>query len=398
MKLQFKKKFIDNKLIFTILAAFTLIISLFTLSISLKSFLINRDPYKKTLYSLGKTLKAKKLHTTTTIRLQPISQAKDSDAQLIEQFMKDFTIKLESKLDQSLQKSKVDIFLLYKGKNFLEGSAYVDKDLLVFTLPTLYNYPLYMNIDEINKIKNKNSSSLDLEKYKPLLELKGDKYWKPISKDYSKFSKENLGNLFSKGKKTSVTVSESGEYTSLECDEVLINFTNQDISDIFEKLILKVVDDENIKLFIKSKSEDFLDLVKKNGDLEKFGLIKDDLDDFRLNYDREYGSYMAHLKQNLDLNFIREQLTLSTKVSLKIDEKNYIRSLHLETSFKPENFGGEVELMLEADQTVNTINDSITIDKPSISNGKNMTKLTDNEWDEMDQQIQKKLIEILDEF
>lgn len=339
-------------------------------------YYIRSNPVRWTDYSIEKTLKADTIETSGTTKLFISSAGTGTENAQALDIVNNLTISTDTKTDRNKKETYCITSVMYKGQNVIDAKAYLDSSGIIISVPALYEKNFYINYDELNKLNSGNNaaSNVDLNEYKELFNVSGDKNFNRVKKDYLNFLGDKLKVNFTNNGTSNIEVTKSnGQKNSIKCDELNFTINNDQITNIVKAIIQKAAGDKNLKAFSKSKLQQFLSIVDKRNDYDKFNMSKIEAKDYIKNFDSNYDKAMKKL--NSELNATPEQSIAVSGQYVKfnstmfIGSDNYIRGYNMNLNCSA--------FYIQSNNTVNSINERITIDKLDKSNAVDIAKLDD---------------------
>lgn len=171
----------------------------------------------------------------------------------------------------------------------------------------------------------------------------------------------------------------------------MFNLNESQIEKIITKLVEKIISDKNVKALVKEKTTQFIDVAKKNNDLESFGMEQKSIDNFYKNFDSEWDENMKNVKVN-DINWSSLRDTNpNLNVSFRFDSDNIIRNIQI----KEELNIGKSSITIKGDIFVRAINDSIVIKKPSLNSAVDLGNMNSAIIDSIENQISSRIEKII---
>lgn len=381
-----------------IIAIAVLLVVILGAIIPVRNYIIRKDPVNRAIYGINKLYKANTVHTTSTLKLQMTAVPEDAQAKAVAKIIEGFSIKVDSKSSNKSGEASLLAQLIYKDQPFLKANVFLNKEGVVISAPDIYNKTMFVKWDEINNLANegKNNGQIDIEKYKKLLDLKTSKVFGVVSKDYSEFFRTSFKTSFITGDKIKLEVVDGG--TSKFITTGTVNFTTDSAAliDILDKFIEKAAKDSNVKTLIKDKMLELFQLIEKNNDYDKLDLTKDEVETIKKDFDKEYEKAMNQILAEKNFTQAKKALNLNIKSNLRFDSSNNYRGALTEINASV-NEGETVGIKLILDQVVNSLDSKVTVDKMELS-GVDLNKISPEEEEDMNMQLQQGLLKILDQL
>ncbi|KGM99144.1 hypothetical protein Z969_10810, partial [Clostridium novyi A str. 4570] len=309
----------SNKKVFGIIAIILIVIGFFSIK-PIKHYIIRKDNFNWLAYGIKQQYEAKQLNLQEEIKLSVTGIAVNNvQAKALNDMVNNTTLKLDMNYDYDNFKNLTKVQLKNKNEDLGSLELFSNKEGVILKCPDVFYGNLYLDYKDICKFFNtsNNSNSINIENYLPLFDVSKDPYIKNINKDILIILKNSLNNKFQKNENVLIKL-KSGEREKLvKCNELKISLNNEDIKSILKELNKFAKDNPNVKLFLKSKINQFLDIAVKNNDLDKFGLTNKDVKQFK--EDKNFNQYFDKEWEEAFTQIIKEIDKTQTNDDFKID-------------------------------------------------------------------------------
>lgn len=318
------------------------------------------------------------------VRFSAGKNATEEDKKL-EELLKKMYIKARVISDVSNYETNMQLSLYYTNKQFLSGSIYVNKELVVYNFPQIYPKPLYVKMD--SSYQNI-PVQIDVEKYTKLFDIKTNKLLQEVVAGYTdlvlpklaaavKMSDKKVDVVFSNGKKQS-------------CDEIIFEFNKNSSLEIIKAILTKAANDAKTKEFVLETLKQILEDIKPL--LQAQMLPQDEsnmppeidmnevLEQISLNYSQAVSSAVYAI------DGLKTQIPPFTlQYRMMIDSSNNLKGERLYFYLKDAN---DLKVMFDIKGAINSLNANIKVPKIDISKGADMTKLTEKDLEKMQKNIE----------
>lgn len=233
----------------------------------------------------------------------------------INEIFNDVTIKYNilQDLDNSISEAKINI--MYKDELALNIDIYADENNIIMNVPSLYERPFYITLDDYSKLISNSESGMEFkpfdfkkarefqENFYSLDNIEGAEIFD--GDKYESIAKQQLEGLLHKGEKISVIINKNGREKKVACQKIELNFNETQAIDFFVALLKEAQYDETLKNIILTKAEEYIQFTESlltsqaNEDLEEkssFDICKDSLKDIKENYSEGIGNLLNELE------------------------------------------------------------------------------------------------------
>ena len=309
--------------------------------------------------------------------------AKEED-KILEEFLKKMYIKTRVVSDIVKQEANMTLSFYYNNKQIITGSIYANKELAVYNFPQIYSKPLYVKLSDAYKNM---PVKIDVEKYTKLFDIKANKQLQDLVASYvpvlmpqltaaAKFSDKKVDVVFSNGKKQS-------------CDEIIFEFNKNSSIEILKTILTKAANDAKTKEFIlqvtKLILEDYKAILQSNTQSQEEPNIPDfDVNEVMGLINQNYTQTINEAVYSIDE--LKPQIPPFTlQYRMMIDDKNNLKGERLYFYLKDSN---DFKIMIDIKGVINSLNANIKVQKIDISNGADMTKLTEKDFEIMQKNLE----------
>jgi len=309
--------------------------------------------------------------------------AKEED-KILEEFLKKMYIKTRVVSDIVKQEANMTLSFYYNNKQIITGSIYANKELAVYNFPQIYSKPLYVKLSDAYKNM---PVKIDVEKYTKLFDIKANKQLQDLVASYApvlmpqltaaaKFSDKKVDVVFSNGKKQS-------------CDEIIFEFNKNSSIEILKTILTKAANDAKTKEFIlqvtKLILEDYKAILQSNTQSQEELNIPDfDVNEVMGLINQNYTQTINEAVYSIDE--LKPQIPPFTlQYRMMIDDKNNLKGERLYFYLKDSN---DFKIMIDIKGVINSLNANIKVQKIDISNGADMTKLTEKDIEIMQKNLE----------
>lgn len=394
--INFIKKHKQNKIMLVVILLL-IVIGASLIKNPIKNLFIRRDKVNWLMYAANRYNELNTVESESDFKIKfKLQSQEDVNYKNIEDAMEQCTLKLNTKTDKNTSERYSKASLIYKNKSILNAEIYSNKEYVAISAPQLYEHTMYIKLQDINRLveednkqnnitSKKNSESVDLKKYENVFQLKNSQYYNNVEKGYRELFHKTMNDYLTEGDEVKLTVKDNGEQKTVKCDEVVLNLDNERIIKILKTFLQKISKDENLKLLIKEKEFQFLNIAEKNKELNKFDLSKEKVANIKTNFDSNYDSVMKRIGQveKVDNKVSNEKINGLTKI--RMDSKNNIRGFQSEFSIDNE----KTCFNFISNTVINSINSKLDIKKIPKDGSKDMSKLTLDEKNDITEKINK---------
>ncbi|EDS77972.1 hypothetical protein [Clostridium massiliodielmoense] len=330
-----------------------------------KRYIIRKDNFNWLAYGIKQQYEAKQLNVQEEIKfnIKGMSNIGEQEKLLNEMF-NNMSLKLESYYDGDNYRNLTKVQLKNKNEKLGNLDLVSNKEGIIVQCSDIFNGNVYLDYKEICRLFNKSNDPnyINVEKYLPLFDISKNPYIKNINKDLFNTLKNTLDNKFQKNQDILIKINFNGKEKLVKYNELKVSLNNDDIKNILKELNKFAKDNPNIKLFLKSKIEEFFAIAIKNNDLSKFGLTENDIKEFRenKNFDKEWEKTFTQIINQIDKTQTNDDFKID--ISFRLDDDDKIRNILCIYTFKQPN-----NLVFNVDQNINI---NYSIDKQVFDSSK----------------------------
>ncbi|OJV66674.1 MAG: hypothetical protein BGO41_04430 [Clostridiales bacterium 38-18] len=228
--------------------------------------------------------------------------------------------------------------LNYAGKPLIDLALGMDQEQLVIKSNTLYDKGFVMTKTELFDLMKEQEgldlNKIEIQKYIDVLSLENDPNYKALAKDvkgYETIVRAFLAGL-EKGDAVTVTLDDG---TNVKCDSLKMTVTYDQMIDLYIDLMNEARNDDKLKVLVKSKIVELLNLALSSGDYELMGFEKAEVEsaitEFDTNFETEWNAGIDEaiamyqdVKDQMSSTLVTD---INYDVTIAIDKKYQIRQM-----------------------------------------------------------------------
>ncbi|ABK62087.1 hypothetical protein [Clostridium novyi] len=371
----------SNKKVFGIIAVILIVICFFSIK-PIKHYVIRKDNFNWLAYGIKQQYEAKQLNLQEEIKfsVKGIS-ANNEQEKVFNDMFNNTTLRLDMNYDYDNFRNLTKVKLKNKNEDFGNLELFSNKEGVILKCSDIFNGNLYLDYKDICKFFNtsNDSNSINIENYLPLFDVSKDSYIKNINKDLLSTLKNSLNHKFQNNENVLIKLKFEESEKLVKCNELKISLNSEDIKNILKELNKFAKDNPNIKLFLKSKINQFLDIAVKNNDLDKFGLTNKDVKEFKedKNFDKyfhkEWEEAFTQIINEIDKTQTNDDFKID--MSFRFDNDDKIRNVLCIYTFRQL---GNIVFNVEQNVNINYSIDKQVFDSSKYTKDIKITELTPN--------------------
>ncbi len=297
---------------------------------------------------------------------------------------------------------QMDLGVIYQGEESLSLNMFVDDEKMVYDVPFIYDKAFYLSYDDYNEFMEKqglSGQSLNMneimdkamEFQKEFYSLEDVEGIEGLDfEKYENIMRENLEGILIKGEKFDVVLNKDEDDT-IECQELLLTFNNDQAVDFLIPLLKEARDDESMKNLIIAKAEVYVDFMKSfysdefyetAGIENPYAEIEEAIEEIETNYSQGIEDAIVELEKIKT----EEHQYFTTINKIGIDKDGMMRYWNMELNLYPEEipedeYGVDItKIDYKMEAVVNSINEDVQFrDYSNISEeGQNLSQLINN--------------------
>lgn len=312
----------------------------------------------------------------------------------------EFQIKLKETLDPLVV--QMDMSVMYQGEESLNIDMFIDDERMIYNVPFIYDKAFYLTYEDYNKFMEDSGmpgQTLDMneiinnsmEFQKEFYSLENVEGADDLDIDkYEAIMRENLEGILIKGEKFDVVLNKD-ENDTVECQELLLSFDNNQAVDFLLPLLNEAKDDEAMKNLIIAKTELYMDFVKSMYDDEIFETagvdnpyeeFEEALEEIETNYSQGIEDAISELEEIR----AKDHQFFTTINKIGIDKDGMMRYWNMDLTLYPEEipedeYGVDIaKIDFNMEAVVNSFNKDVEFkDYSNISEeGQDLSQLMNN--------------------
>ncbi|MDW7669754.1 MAG: hypothetical protein SCJ93_13100, partial [Bacillota bacterium] len=262
-------------------------------------------------------------------------------------------VEFQMNIKETLEPIKVqmDLGVIYQGEESLNLNMFIDDEKMVYDVPFIYDKAFYMSYEDYNEFMEKqglSGQSLNMneimdkamEFQKEFYSLEGVEGIEDLDfEKYENIMRENLQGILVKGEKFDVVLNKDEDDT-IECQELLLTFNDDQAVDFLIPLLTEAKDDESMKNLIIAKAEVYVDFMKSfysdefyetAGIENPYAEIEEAIDEIETNYSQGIEDAILELEKIK----AEEHQYFTTINKMGIDKDGMMRYWNMELTLYP---------------------------------------------------------------
>jgi len=313
-------------------------------------------------------------------------------------------VEFQMNIKETLEPIKVqmDLGVMYQGEESLNLNMFVDDEKMVYDVPFIFDKAFYMTYEDYNEFMEKqgiSGQSLNMneimdkamEFQKEFYSLEGVEGIEDLDfEKYENIMRENLEGILVKGEKFDVVLNKNEEDT-IECQELLLTFNDEQAVNFLLPLLTAAKDDEAMKNLVISKAQIYVDFMKSfyndefyetAGIENPYSEIDEAIEEIETNYSQGIEDAIIELEKIK----AEEHQYFTTINKIGIDKDGMMRYWNMELALYPEEIPEDeygidiarIDYKMEA--VVNSINEDVEFrDYSNIAeDGQNLSPIINN--------------------
>ncbi|WXR62891.1 hypothetical protein WG909_06695 [Peptostreptococcaceae bacterium AGR-M142] len=329
---------------------------------------------------------------SSDLKFENLSEKDIAEINEARAILDDASLNYALKMDKDNKKYFFNFGITKKDVN-VDFNIYTDSECIQIYIPQLSSKTLYFKWDDYAKLsKQYQLPQLHIKDYAKLFNLENSSSFAKIEKTYSDFYKNEFKNNIKITNKNHIVNFDSKKYDTVEY--TLTTNARKD-EGYNEKLMNKLKNDPDVKEFIISKGEEFLEIARANGDdkiLEIPADYKFDTNETRTEID-EFFDELINPSDNTKLG-MNQKMDLVT--NYRIDSDNKFRQILIKSHVNhifPES-GGTADMTFTNIFNVFALDEKITIESPNPNNKLDLANATINDFIMLQEEIQNNVIKL----
>lgn len=296
------------------------------------------------------------------------------------------------KMDKENKKYFLNFGITKKDTN-VDFNIYTDSDCIQIYIPQLSSKTLYFKWDDYAKLsKEYNLPQIHIKDYAKLFDLENSNTFAKLEKTYSDFYKNEFKNNIKITNKNYLVDFDSKKYDTVEYTLA----TNGRKDESYEsKLINKLKNDPNVKDFIISKGEEFIEIARANGDDKILEIPADYTFDTKETRD-EIDEFFDELSDPSNDTKLGMNQKMDVKTAYRIDMDNKFRQILIKTHINhifPES-GGTGDMTFTNLFNVFSLDEKVNIEAPNQNNKLDLANSSINDFIMFQEEIQNNLVKL----